>query len=213
MIPEKWDKFYLYCSIIDTEEGKQTGELFFYYIPKGILKKNPVNGYEIPSKFNIDEKSYFKLIDLLYDKIKELRIETAKNSFDGSIWSNVTMSIQNMKFRIEYDYEDLKNSDFTSYERHILWRIKYLGITPEQCTKEEKDIVRRYTMGAKSLSKREVYEAGIYIKDIENTIGYTTGNYDSTQNLEYAATKNEKTTKNQILISKEELERMKNKNS
>ena len=68
-------------------------------------------------------------------------------------------------------------------------------------------------MGAKTLPKREIYEAGIYIRDVENIIGYTTQNYDSTQNVEYAATKNEKKSKNQILLSQEEIEKMKyNKN-
>ena len=42
MIPEKWDKLYLYSSVIDMPEGKKTGELYFYYIPKGILRKKPV---------------------------------------------------------------------------------------------------------------------------------------------------------------------------
>ena len=37
MIPDKWEKLYLYASFIDKENGKVTGELFFYYIPKGIF--------------------------------------------------------------------------------------------------------------------------------------------------------------------------------
>ena len=50
MIPEKWDKMYLYSSVMDRIDRQKTGELFFYYIPKGIFKKNPVNVYEIPRK-------------------------------------------------------------------------------------------------------------------------------------------------------------------
>ena len=40
MIPEKWDSLYLYSSVFDekNQEGK-TGELFFYYIPRGIFRK------------------------------------------------------------------------------------------------------------------------------------------------------------------------------
>ena len=209
MIPEKWEKLYLYSSVIDMSEGKQTGELFFYYVPKGILKKKPVNGYEIPSKFNIDETAYLKLVELLYDKIKELRKEFQKAAMQDEIWSNITITIQNLKFRIEYDFEDLQNNDFTSYERHVIWRVKYLGLIPEQCTKEEKEIIRRYAMGAKTLPKREIYESGIYIKDVENIVDYTTGNYDTTHNVEYAASKNEKKNKNQILLSQEEIEKMK----
>ena len=67
MIPEKWDKLYLYSSVIDKSKNEKTGELFFYYIPKGILKKRPINVYEIPNKFNIDETQYLKLVELLFE--------------------------------------------------------------------------------------------------------------------------------------------------
>ena len=55
MIPEKWDKVYLYASIIDHFNNLQTGEMFLFYFPKGLLKKRPVNVYGVPEKFNIDE--------------------------------------------------------------------------------------------------------------------------------------------------------------
>lgn len=107
MIPEKWDKLYLYSSVIDMPEGKKTGELYFYYIPKGILRKKPVNVYEIPSKFNIDEEEYLKLVKALYQKIQQLREEFRKSE-TGGIWSNITITIENLKFKVEYNYEDLK---------------------------------------------------------------------------------------------------------
>ena len=46
-------------------------------------------------------------------------------------WSNITISIENFKFIVEYNYEDLANSAYTSYDRHIIWRYKYLktGLT------------------------------------------------------------------------------------
>lgn len=78
MIPEKWEKVYLYASAMDRIDKKTTGELFFYYIPKGIFKKKPVNVYEIPQKFNLDEKEYIKLVNILYKKIVELREEFKK---------------------------------------------------------------------------------------------------------------------------------------
>ncbi len=73
MIPEKWENLYLYSSVQDEEDGKQTGELFFYYIPKGIFRKNPVNVYEIPAKFNLDENEYMKLVEILFEKIKRIK--------------------------------------------------------------------------------------------------------------------------------------------
>ena len=210
MIPEKWDKLYLYSSVLDKpdKEGK-TGELFFYYIPKGIFKKKAVNVYEIPAKFNLDEGQYLKLVQILYAKIKELREEFQKSE-RKQIWSNITISIQNLKFRVEYDYTDLNHSDFSSYERHVIWRYKMLGIGEEQVSKEDKEILQRYFLGAKTLTKKEQYDSGIYIRDIENMIAYSNENVNEPEVEEIVET-NERKRKNQLLLSKEEIERMKHK--
>ena len=213
MIPEKWDKLFLYASIIDKPDRTSTGELFFYYIPKGILRKKPISGYEIPTKFNLPEGEYLKLVDILYARIKQLRMEHKKVETDG-IWSNVTITIKDSKFKVEYDYEDLKNSDFNSYERHILWRHYVLGITIEQCTREEKEIIKRYETGAKVLARKETYEAGIYIKNIKNIVDYTTQTYDSgAKDIDYIADEEKKSNskKNQILMNDEILEEMNRK--
>lgn len=207
MIPEKWDKLYLYSSVIDKKNGKKTGELYFYYIPKGILKKKPVNVYEIPNKFNLDENEYLKLVEVVYTEIKKLREEFKKIEPD-TVWSNVTMTIQNFKFRVEYDYEDLEKSNFTSYERHIIWRYKYLGVGPEQVNKKDREILNRYLIGAKTLGRKETYEAGIYIRDIENIIGYHTDDYETKQNEDEI--NKQKRSKNQILLAEEEMKKMKN---
>ena len=211
MIPEKWDKLYLYSSVLDEpdKDGK-SGELFFYYIPKGILKKKPVNVYEIPNKFNLDENQYFKLVQMLYGKIKELRKEF-KKSERKEMWTNLTLSIQNLKFKVEYDYTDLNNSEFSSYERHVIWRYENLGIGEEQVSKEDKEILKRYLLGARTLARKEHYDAGIYIQDVDKVIAYTTTeNYSKTQDIEPEEenTKKEK-RKNQILLSKEEIAKIK----
>ena len=207
MIPEKWDKLYLYSSVIDLDNGEKKGELYFYYIPKGILKKKPVNVYEIPNKFNLDENEYLKLVKLLYDKIKMLREEFRKSE-TGKLWSNITITIQNMKFRVEYDYEDLENCEFNSYERHIIWRYEYLGIGLEQVNKKDKEILNRYLLGAKTLSKKETYESGIYIRDVENKIAYNTDEYENgSSKKEDDEEENNKVNvrKNQLLLSEEQI--------
>ena len=114
IIPEKWESIYLYSSVIENPKKGQTGELFFYYIPKGIFRKNPVNVYEVPSKFNIDETQYVSLVQKLYEDIKQLR-EEFKKTTQGKMWTNLTISITNIKFRAEYSYEDLINNNFNSY--------------------------------------------------------------------------------------------------
>ena len=199
MIPEKWDKMYLYASVSDLIDGHQTGELFFYYIPKGIFKKNPVNVYEIPQKFNLDEKEYLKLVNILYQKIVELREEFKKIELVPT-WTNLTMIIQGTQFKVEYDYEDLSKSKFSSYERHIIWRYNYLGIKEEQLNKKEREIIERYLLGEKVIRRRERYEEGIYIKNIKNIVDYDTETYSSEQKIEYVATKDEK-VRNQIIVT------------
>ena len=183
MIPEKWDKLFLYSSVIDMPNGEKKGELYFYYIPKGILKKKPVNVYEIPNKFNLDENDYLKLVSILYAKIKQLREEFRKSE-TGELWSNITISIQNMKFKVEYNYDDLERSEFNSYERHIIWRYEYLGIGEEQVNKKDKEILRRYLLGAKTLARKETYETGIYITDVENKIAYNTDETNNKDNID-----------------------------
>lgn len=208
MIPEKWDKMYLYASVSDLIDSKKTGELFFYYIPKGIFKKNPVNVYEIPQKFNLDEKEYLKLVNILYEKIVDLREEFKKIEITPT-WTNLTMKIEGAKFKVEYDYEDLNKSKFSSYERHIIWRYNNLEIREEQLSKEEHKIIERYLLGEKVVKRRERYETGIYIKNIKNIVDYDTESYESEQNIEYVATKNEK-ARNQIIMPGDQLQAEKN---
>lgn len=200
MIPEKWDEVYLYASVIERLGSLQTGELFFYYIPRGILKRKPINVYEIPKKFNIDEEEYLKLVEILYRNIKELR-EEFKNS-KQKVWTNVTIIIKKSKFIIEYNYDNLQNGLYNNYEKHIIWRYKYLNQGLEACNKEERSILLKYLNGAKQISQDETYEEGVYIKNIKNIVDYETAGYESIQNVEYISSKNEKSTTNQILYKK-----------
>lgn len=200
MIPEKWENLYLYASIIDKpNEKKSTGELFFYYVPKSLLKKNPVNVYEIPSKFNIDENEYGKLVELLYDEIKDLRKEFEATGQE--LWSNITILIKGTRFAIEYGYEDLNNDGLTSYERHIIWRYKYLGLSIDYANKEEKEVLKKYIIDKElnGTGKKEYYNDGIYIKDVKNMVDYQNSEHESIENAEYVASRNAKTSKNQIL--------------
>ncbi len=199
MIPEKWENLYLYASIIDKPNDNPTGELFFYYVPRSLLKKNPVNVYEIPSKFNIDEDQYGKLVEILYDAIRDLRQEFANSGQE--LWSNITIIIKGTRFGIEFGYEDLNNDGLTSYERHIIWRYKYLGLSIDYANKEEKEVLKKYIID-KELNgegKKEYYDAGIYIQDVKNIVDFQNSEHDSTENAEYVASRNTKTNKNQIL--------------
>jgi len=200
MIPEKWDEVYLYASIIERLGSLQTGELFFYYVPKGLIKRKPINVYEIPNKFNIDEQEYMKLVEILYRNIKELREEFKKKNKKN--WTNITIIIKKSKFKVIYNYDNLQNNLYNNYEKHVIWRYKYLNQGLEFCNKEERKILEKYLNGPKQLSTEEIYEEGVYIKNIKNIVDYETAGYESIQNVEYVSSKNEKSATNQILSKK-----------
>ena len=162
MLPEKWDKLYLYASVIDHFNDMQTGEMFFFYYPKGVLKKRPVNVYEVPTKFNIDEKQYFKLADDLYESIKELRKECMANH--EKPWSNMTISIEKLTYRVEYGYEEFNVSGFDSNARHLIWGYKYLKTPYESFNKKEKEIIDRYERSKKEPVK--VFELPLYTREV-----------------------------------------------
>ena len=166
LIPEKWSKVYLYSSIIEQPGNVETGELYFYYIPQGILKKNPVNAYEIPSKFSIGETQYLRLIDKLYQEIKQLHkacIEAGEKK-----WHSIMIAIADFQFTVEYNYDDLKGSNFNSYERHIIFRYQYLEYPYESFSKEEKEIIRRYLEESKSKKPNiKTYSEAMYEKPFE----------------------------------------------
>ena len=161
MIPEKWDKVYLYSSVLERPNHLETGEMYFYYVPKGVLKKKPVNVYEIPNKFNIDEEEYYKLADKLYAEIKKLRNMHIKLGEEK--WYSIVISIENFKFDVEYNYEDINDSRFNSYERHIIFRYKYLGFPITSYTKKEKRVIQEYLQECKyNKEKTKVYTEPMY---------------------------------------------------
>lgn len=200
VVPGRWDELYLYASIIDRLGKVQTGEMYFYFMPKGLLRRKFINVYEVPSKYDIEEDEYLKLVELLYNKIKLLREEFEKSG--QKVWSNITISIKNNKFKIEYNYDNLIGGQDAYYDHHIYWRYKYLHIEPH--SKKEKKAVENYLAKRnKSKKKDEEYDTGIYLKRKTNIITYDTTDFKSTQRVEYLATKQEtKKIKNQILSDK-----------
>lgn len=168
MIPEKWSKVYLYASITEKAYNVPVGEMYFYYFPKGLLKKNPINVYEIPVKFNMDEEQYLKLVKNLYASIKKLR-KIYKDQ-KQPLWTNVTISIENYKFNIEYNYEKLDNTEKSNYERHIIWRYERLGMDINSFSKKDKKIIEQYKPD--SNIKIEKYSEPLYQKPINSSFDY-----------------------------------------
>lgn len=167
LIPEKWEEIYLYASIYPKEIDNQSGELFFYYLPKGLLKKRAINVYEVPKRFNINEEQYVKIIKELYNCIKSLK----QDFYDTAqvLWTNLTISISNCKFKVEYNYDELPTTDEEIYKRNVIWMYKYLKIGGE--SKKEKKILEDFFANSNNI-RTEIYESGFYMKAETNAIGF-----------------------------------------
>ena len=167
LIPEKWEEIYLYASVYKKERNSQSGELFFYYLPKGILRRKFVNVYEVPKKFNINEEQYLRIVEELYTCIKSLRQDFIDT--EQKIWTNITISISNFKFKVEYGYEKLPITEKEIFERNVIWKYKYLKIGGD--SKEERRILDQY-FAIIQPSNKNTYETGLYVKTENNNIGF-----------------------------------------
>ena len=197
LIPEKWDRIYLYASVEEKMKGLETGELFFYYFPKGILKKNPVNVYEIPNKFSLNEEEYIKLVEKLYIKIKELR-----NLFkqqNHRLWTSVTIRIEGLKFEIEYNYENLLGTKFSSEDRHIIWKYNNLKLPEEAFTRKEKKIIKDYiNENIYFKPDIETYSEAIYKNPVKKILAYNRERKENEYIQETEMQKMEKQAKNRF---------------
>ena len=101
-------------------------------------------------------------------KLKEEFVRVNKKN-----WTNITISIQNYRFMVEYDYEDLKTCEFNSYERHIIWRYIHLKTGLNTYNKKERKIINSYLEKCKYNGKViDRYIEGIYRNRIHNVINY-----------------------------------------
>lgn len=200
MVPEKWNSIYLYASIFEGINNIETGEMFFYYFPKGLLKKEPINVYEIPNKFNIEESEYFQLTDSLYDKIKKLKKEYYATN--NRKWTNVTIIIKDNQFQVEYGYEDLKNSIFNSYDRHIIWKYNYLNSNINTYNKEERKIINSFIQEySNNEEKKELYIENIYKNKVNNALNYNREekNDDEVEELKFVINEEDNKKENKFI--------------
>lgn len=143
--------------------------MYFYYLPKSLLRKKPVNVYEVPKRFNINENEYLKIVDNLYKIIKDLRQDFIDTEQD--LWTNLTISIAHCRFKVEYFYESISQEEYASYVRHVIWRYKYLHLGGE--LKEERKILDKYLNNKIDVAeKKEEYQTGMYLKNINNIVGF-----------------------------------------
>ena len=135
IIPEKWKNIELYVSMPDSRIRK--GELFFYYLPNSIFKRQYINCYEVPYMFNISEKEYSDIMSKLYNKFMILKEELNKNNRQvEEIYVHITK--EKYVYEIATDNVRLRKENI----ENNIWRYLNLGIFPDD--RKEKEIIGRY---------------------------------------------------------------------
>lgn len=116
MIPEEWDKIYLYA---EYREGYK--KVFFYYYPEN--KSKPIYSLDIIDIFNIDEDDFDRLENELYTCFTNLWLEFSQPEQDS--WSHLTYILDsNGKMKINYGYDDL--SEISPVEKQEKWESEYI---------------------------------------------------------------------------------------
>lgn len=175
IIPEKWKNIELYISMPDM--GIRKGEMFFYYLPNSIFKRQYINCYEVPYMFNISEKEYSDIMSKLYNKFMILKEELNKNNRNvEEIYVHITKD----KYVMEIATDDiiLKKNDirknmlmlYSSYENHIIWRYINLNILPDE--KRDKEIIRKYLNSEYSTLEKELIEFEVINQNIKSIIDF-----------------------------------------
>ena len=175
IIPEKWKNIELYISMPDSRIRK--GELFFYYLPNSIFKRQYINCYEVPYMFNISEKEYSDIMSKLYNKFMILKEELNKNNRQiEEIYVHITkekyvyeIATDNVRLRKENIERNMLNL-FSSYENHIIWRYLNLNILPDD--KKEKNIITRYLNTVFPNLENEKISFDIIDENIKNIVDF-----------------------------------------
>lgn len=212
IIPEKWKNIELYISMPDMAIRK--GEMFFYYLPNSIFKRQYINCYEVPYMFNISEKEYSDIMSKLYNKFMILKEELNKNNRNvEEIYVHITKD----KYVMEIATDDiiLKKKDirknmlmlYSSYENHIIWRYINLNILPDE--KRDKEIIRKYLNSEYSTLEKELIEFEVINQNIKSII-----DFEKVLTVEEAIARSiyEKKAKDNIKKVKNEEELFKNDN-
>ena len=112
IIPDKWNKIYLYGEVLDDFR-----EVYFYF--DSAISKDIVYGHDIPRTYNLDKKTYRQLLRELTKFIVDLHVEYKENN--DIVWTNLTFLIDSSgKFNIKFNYDDILKSPFSSGERQII---------------------------------------------------------------------------------------------
>ena len=79
-----------------------------------------------------------------------------------------------MRFKIEFDYSNILDSEYNSYERHLIWRYVYLKEDIGVFKRSDKKIIESYqdSNDYKKSFNKPYYVENIYKQPVKNIIDY-----------------------------------------
>ncbi|WP_111292591.1 antitoxin YezG family protein [Bacillus safensis] len=140
IIPVEWKNVLLYAEILNDSR-----EVYFFFNTN--KQQEYIYSHDIPDIFEVDENIYDDLLINLQDSFKKMRDEFKIN--DQKTWTNLTLRLKNRnQFAIVFNYDDISNSHYNTYQRMAIWEYENLGILPKN--EEDRKIVLEFTKNKKS---------------------------------------------------------------
>ena len=101
------------------------------------------------------------MVNNLYLLFKQLREEFIQN--DEKVWTNLTVSVENLRFTIEYFYDDISLSEYSNIERHVIWKYQYVQKDLSTYSKKERELIQKFIEKQKNEKKESsYYTEGVY---------------------------------------------------
>lgn len=140
IIPVEWKNVLLYAEILNDSR-----EVYFFFNTN--KQQEYIYSHDIPDIFEVDENIYDDLLIDLQNSFKKMRDEFKIN--DQKTWTNLTLRLKNRnQFAIVFNYDDISNSHYNTYQRMVIWEYENLGILPKN--EEDRKIVLEFTKNKKS---------------------------------------------------------------
>jgi uncharacterized protein (TIGR01741 family) len=134
IVSDKWKNIYMYGEVLEDYR-----EVYFYFSSQ--TNNELVYGHDIPEIFKVDKKIYRQLLRELIKDVTNLYIEYKENHEE--VWTNFTLYLNHTgEFKIEFNYEDILNSPYTSSERQVIWEYEVLHMEPN--SERDKELIKQY---------------------------------------------------------------------
>lgn len=116
ILPIGWKKVVFYAEVTD-----DSYEMFYYVFTTESDK--PIQCYDLPELYEIDEDQIDAVFDELYDPLREEQVGLIAEGKEP--WTNYTMVLSDDgSFKVDYDFTSLEDG---GYDYRKAWKKKYIG--------------------------------------------------------------------------------------